>query len=366
MASDYRYDPFNNIAEPINITGETHVIPSNSPYTIRLKEVPVKESPSTVTLTIGGIAATEVAAEPTAGQFRCDYTTNADSDESWNTGLIQFNSGDACKTVVVAYKGMGTLASINADHYPAWWLDRGDGSDGDFAPTSNVTISGLKNYKSVNIPAGVTVTVSGFVRIKCQGAVVVAGSLNANGQGANGGYGDSVQSGVAGDPGRNAANGGAGGNNNTKNSTNNPGAGGSSWYQFPTQPLTADYAKIALYEDVIRLGSGGGSGGFCSYASTYPDCGDGGKGGGSITITADSAFVSGSVTANGLNGQSLTGNPSGWHGGGGGGGGGGVVIVANRISNFGTITANGGAGGTGYGTGAAGSNGVLMLKELAV
>lgn len=98
MASDYRYDPFNNIAEPINITGETHVIPSNSPYTIRLKEVPVKESRPTVTLTIGGIAATEVAAEPTVGQFRCDYATSIDSDESWNTGLIQFNSGDACKT----------------------------------------------------------------------------------------------------------------------------------------------------------------------------------------------------------------------------------------------------------------------------
>lgn len=113
MPSDYRYDPFNNIAEPIAITGETHIIPSNSPYTIRLAEVPVRESPSTVTLTIAGIAATEVAAEPAAGQFRCDYTTGADEDDNWNTGLIQFNAADAGKIVVAAYNGMGCLVSAD-------------------------------------------------------------------------------------------------------------------------------------------------------------------------------------------------------------------------------------------------------------
>ncbi len=112
MPSDYRYDPFNNIAEPVAITGETHIIPSNSPYTIRLKEVPVKESPSTVSLTIGGgVVATEVAADPAAGEFRCDYTTGADEDDNWNTGLIQFNAADAGKTVIAAYNGMGSLVS---------------------------------------------------------------------------------------------------------------------------------------------------------------------------------------------------------------------------------------------------------------
>lgn len=86
--NDYRYNPFSDALEPVAITGETHIIPSNSPYTIRLKEVPVKESPSTVSLTIAGVAGVEVAAEPAAGEFRCDYTTGADSDDSWNTGLI--------------------------------------------------------------------------------------------------------------------------------------------------------------------------------------------------------------------------------------------------------------------------------------
>lgn len=110
---DYRYNPFSNALEPIAIAGETHVIPTNSPFTIRLNEVPLKESPSSVSLTIGGAAGVEVAADPAAGQFRCDYTTGADGDDSWNTGLIQFNASDSGKTVVVAYKGMGALASVN-------------------------------------------------------------------------------------------------------------------------------------------------------------------------------------------------------------------------------------------------------------
>ena len=109
--NDYRYNPFSDALEPVARTGEAHIIPSNSPYTIRLKEVPLKESPSTVSLTIGGVVGVEVAADPAAGQFRCDYTTSADSDDNWNTGLIQFNAADAGKTVVAAYKGMGSLVS---------------------------------------------------------------------------------------------------------------------------------------------------------------------------------------------------------------------------------------------------------------
>lgn len=113
MPSDYRYNPFLNVLEPITITGETHVIPTNSPFTIRLAEVPLKESPSTVSLTIGGVTGVEVAADPAAGEFRCDYTTSADQDDNWNTGLIQFNAAEAGKTVVVNYNGMGTLASTD-------------------------------------------------------------------------------------------------------------------------------------------------------------------------------------------------------------------------------------------------------------
>jgi|GEM_PF-3452923 len=112
MPHDYRYDPFNDVSEAINITGETHVIPNNSPYTIRLKEVPKKDTPSSISLTIGGSAANEVSAAPASGEFWPDYSTKADSDDSWNTGTILFNAADAGKTVVVSYTGTGTLVDI--------------------------------------------------------------------------------------------------------------------------------------------------------------------------------------------------------------------------------------------------------------
>lgn len=110
---DYRYNAFDDVLEPIAITGETHIIPSNSPYTIRLAEVPQKTDPSSISLTIAGVAASEVAAQPAAGEFWPDYSTSADGDTNWNTGLIKFNAADAGKTVVVSYNGMGSLASAD-------------------------------------------------------------------------------------------------------------------------------------------------------------------------------------------------------------------------------------------------------------
>lgn len=109
MAVDYRLDPFQDVLNPVNISGETHTIPSVSPFSIRLKEVPLKETPSSISLTIGGLVASEVSSQPAAGEFWTDYSTGADGDENWNTGTILFNASDAGKTVVVAYKGTGML-----------------------------------------------------------------------------------------------------------------------------------------------------------------------------------------------------------------------------------------------------------------
>ena len=112
--NDYRYNPFENVSTAVTITGEKHVIPSVSPYTVRLNEVPLKETPSSISLTIGGIAANEVSSPPAAGEFWPDYSTKADNDDSWNTGTILFNVGDAGKEVVVSYKGTGRLVAIAA------------------------------------------------------------------------------------------------------------------------------------------------------------------------------------------------------------------------------------------------------------
>ena len=337
--SDIRVNPFNNATNYVNLT-ERHIVPSVSPFVVRLNEVPEKQDPSNMQMfyvddTTGQTtetALTEVAATPGAGEFRPDYSTNAFDDTSWNTGLIEFSSADAGKIIEVSYTATGTLAGVKTNRYPAWWTDRGDGSDGDFAPESNVTISGLKQYKSVFIKAGVTVTVGRYARIKTQGAFVVNGTLTANGQG----Y-------PKGTNGMSGGNGGASGRGY--------GAGGNGGYIF-------NYAETAErtrgYVSTVLQGYGPGAGG-----GSQSGDGQGGNGGGAMGITCMEFRNNGTVSAEGNQGG---------HGGdygGGGGAGGTIIVIANRIVNEGTITVNGGAGGTAEGgTQYPGSAGAAGYKEI--
>ena len=381
MPKDYRYNPFDDVAEPVQCV-ETHIIPMNSPYVVRLNEVPVKVSPSTITMTIAGVTATEVAAAPASGEFRPDYSTGANDDSEWNTGLIQFNAADAGKIIVATYNGLGTLASVKAPGYPAWFTDRGDGSDGDYAPIASTTLAGgTYNFKSVNIPSGVTITLTGCVEIKCLGAFTCAGIITANG--ANGqsyssggslaggggcnGYlpnkgGDNVIETGAGSTGSTGYGGGIGGASGAGyESPAGAGGGvaGSSLLDLLSPIVNRAYV---LFAKKIICGAGGGG--------AANSGGSGGGGGASIYITAHSVNITGSITANGGNGgngrnSSTIGLRA---GAGGGGGGGAVVIVADTISNTGTISANGGIGGTQTNNssyvGVAGSAGIVYLKEL--
>jgi hypothetical protein len=107
---DYRFNPFENTFDIKKIFDETHVIPSNSPYTIRLAEVPQKTSPTTLQVKFqNGELLTEVAEEPAQGQYWPDYLTTEHGIEGWNTGTLKFSAADAGKTVLVTYNGMGTL-----------------------------------------------------------------------------------------------------------------------------------------------------------------------------------------------------------------------------------------------------------------
>lgn len=189
--SNIRINPFvgdGGTTTYINLT-ETHIIPSVSPYVIRLNEVPEKQDPSNIRAvwvdsTTGAVTAsalTEVAATPAAGEFRPDYATKADGNDNWNTGLIEFSAVDAGKIVQISYTGMGTLAAVQSNKYPSWYTDRGDGSDGDFIPDADCAIGGIKNYKRVFIKAGVTVSVNQQLVIKATGSVVIAGTINGNG-----------------------------------------------------------------------------------------------------------------------------------------------------------------------------------------
>lgn len=278
--SDYRHDPFSDVSTATTFT-ERHIIPSVSPYVINLNEIPQKNSPSTMTVkaitNVNGSTVTygstfaEVAANPSSNEFWSDYNTGADGDENWNTGKLLFNSSNAGQLVEIRYTATGTLAGVKSNRYPAWWLDRGDGSDGDFSPTGNVTISGEKNYRSVFIKQGITVTCSDNTYLKVIGCFINLGTIIVNPSGGVGGRvsslgDDYVLTTVPGSGG--ASNGGA-------------GKGGSTYY--------AGGYRISQPGPFLS-GSGGGSGGSQS---------TGGRGGGNIVITCQGFENQGTIQANG-------------------------------------------------------------------
>lgn len=340
--SNIRINPFIGDGGTTNYVDftEVHIIPAVSPFVVRLNEVPQKKDPSNMKVvyvdeTTGApttTVLTEVAATPGAGEFRPDYSTNADGDEDWNTGLIEFSSADAGKIIQVSYTGMGTLAGVKNNRFPAWWLDRGDGSDGDFRPTGNTTISGLKQYRSVFIPAGVTVTCSDNLYCKVIGSFINNGNIIVTPSGGMGGV--IINHAGVEITGRLPGNGGA-------------SAGGAGHDGFNSEYFGGGY-KIN-YPEPFLTGAGGGSGGRGIA---------GGRGGGNIVIACKGFRNQGIIQANGGNGET-----SGSHYGGGGGGGGCVIVACTNNNGTGTLLAQGGQSGNG---GANGSNGITKIIELKV
>ena len=107
---DYRLDPFLNVINIKKISGEYHQVPNQSTYTVRLNEVPQKTDPSSLNIKFAnGAVLTEVAAQPSQGQYWPDYNTTAHGVADWNTGTLLFNAADAGKIVYASYNGIGTL-----------------------------------------------------------------------------------------------------------------------------------------------------------------------------------------------------------------------------------------------------------------
>lgn len=353
--SNIRINPFvgdGGTTTYINLT-ETHIIPSVSPYVIRLNEVPEKQDPSNIravwvdssTGAVTASALTEVAATPAAGEFRPDYATKADGNDNWNTGLIEFSAVDAGKIVQVSYTGMGTLAAVQSNKYPSWYTDRGDGSDGDFIPDADCTIGGVKNYKRVFIKAGVNVSVNQQLVIKATDSVVIAGTINGNGspgangnggaggaKGGNGGWAPNegssqkVRNATAGKDGTGGGYGGAGGGYRYTSGA----AGGSSPNVF----------RIAIY------GGNGGGGGGADYTTENQISGGGGGGGYGISIIAPEVVLLGGSKISAEGGKGEDGAWSNEKAPGGGGGGGAVKIICDTIANEGNISTAGGRAGT--------------------
>jgi hypothetical protein len=352
-----------------------------------LNEVPQKSSPSTMTVkiinSISGSTVTydstmtEVSANPSSGQFWADYNTKADGDENWSTGRLLFNSANAGAMIEVTYMATGTLASIKSNNYPSWWTDYGNGSDGDFAPTSSITLSGFKQYKSVYIPSGVTVTVVGTLYIKCQGFFYNAGTITAPACGASGGSGGSGTG--AGSVGGAGASGGAGGAGGAGYGSRRGSGGAGGALGAGMGVALKDQSSVFgawLIAPVLTGGAGGGGGGGGSYTDSdgYSERtasgGAGGTGGGCILIVTSSFKNTGTITAPG--GAGSQGNSGGSaYGGGGGGGAGGFVGVVTVINNDkGTISVPGGNGGAKGGSsataGSAGSDGTVVVETLGV
>lgn len=365
---DYRYNQFDDYSNTITKT-ERHLIPNASPYTIQLNEVPVKTSPSSLSVKIVdpesetyGTTFTEVAVTPSIDTYMPDYYSEADSDENWNTGTLLFNVGNAGQEVSITYTAQGTLNSVLSPQRPSFWTERGDGSDGILLADTDMTISGLKQYKSVYIASGVTVTVDGFADIRCQGAFVNYGTINASGGGGRGGYSldgyadDGYGSSPLGSRGEKSICGGYGGSGYRSNGSSGVGING-----ITVSSLNNDLKKYALTNNIICSGGGGshsgGVGG--SDDDTYKYQGvSGGNGGGFIRVIAKSHYNSGTYISNGNNGSSASSTTAYRAYKGGGGGGGVIIVIAERNLSSGSFTHT---GGTGYANGGDGWHEVLEI-----
>jgi len=243
------------------------------------------------------------------------------------------------------------------------------GADGAFAPSTTQTIvvpdSGVFNFTTVSIPAGVTITFNRGTNNKpltilATGDVTIAGTINIDGKPGNanatggnggpggfngglGGYGfDQSFSGVSGD-----GPGGGGGGFSSSGLTNaNVGVGGGGGYGTPGSNGggTNGGAGGPKVGAVTILPLIGGSGGGGAGTSANQRGGGGGGGGGAILIASSTTItVNGTIFARGGAGIGF----ATFSFGGGGGAGGAIRLIANTINGTGTLNVSGGGGGNG-------------------
>ena len=313
----------------------------------------------------------------------------------------------------------------------AWAFDSGStGADGALAPTVNTEIqlppSGILNYTSINIPAGVTVkfkknTLNTPVYLLVSGNATIAGTIDIRGSDGkdSGTYGDGnlADDGLPGLGGPGGYDGGRGGrddpslrpelirggaglgpgggkggiegsNGNCSSSTryykyyglgaSHANNGGDGMYQSycGSSVLGPDGAKpygTALLQPLVGGSGGGGGLGGANYA------GSGGGGGGALLIAASgtlSLASTGAIRANGGVPGAVSGTSSGSIGGGGSGGA--IRLVATAIAGSGVLRALGGcynpstnpnsgcSGGDNYNYGSNGSQGRIRLEAESI
>lgn len=254
------------------------------------------------------------------------------------------------------------------------------GTNGAFSPAADTTLTaGTFNYTTINIPAGVTVTINPATDptvvavMLARGTVTINGTLSVSGSAGGNGLASVTNTSV----GKGGPGGFAGGQGGTP-SGNNPSYGGPGLGPFSGNGYAyGGYGATAIFNTFNSLmpmigGSGGGGGGSYNTNPLIPSSsgGAGGGGGGGLVVCSGSTIVgsitiAGTISAKGGNG----GNGLNSSFGGGGGGGGTVRLIADAITGVGTITALGGLGGTngtstpvGYPIGTVGANGLIRFE----
>lgn len=324
------------------------------------------------------------------------------------------------RATLVAALGMGFgIPSVLA-------FDSGStGADGALNPTVNTEIqlpeSGILNYTSVNIPAGVTVkfrrnTANTPVYLLASGDVTIAGAIDVSGQDAKptGTYGDGNlgDDGIPGEGGPGGFDGGRGGrddqqlraaiirggaglgpgggaggiegNDNCNTTTGYwkyVGTGGAhafNVYKPSTRnycannygPFSKAYGNELLQPLLGGSGGGGGRGG-----ANYPGSGGGGGGGAILVAASGTLRITGSINARGGDGGGIAGTNVGGQGAGGAGGA--IRLMASKVEGNGNLYAEGGCinysnsrrqrcGTTGYTTEHGGSDGRIRIEGEAI
>ncbi|WP_368563722.1 hypothetical protein [Pseudoxanthomonas sp. UTMC 1351] len=267
-------------------------------------------------------------------------------------------------------------------------MDAGStGADGAFNPTVNTEVqlpeSGILNYTTVNIPAGITVrfkknSANTPAYLLASGDVVIAGNLDVAGEDAKptGTYGDGIlgDDAIPGSGGPGGYTGGRGGRDDTQQRAavirggaglgpgggpggieGNDGCSPLGYYKYvgiggahaantyrysggcsnTPSAFGKNYGSSLLQPLAGGSGGGGGRGG-----TAYPGSGGGGGGGAILIASSGTLRVTGAINARGGDGGGILG--AGIGGQGAGGSGGAIRLMATRVEGNGSLLAEGG------------------------
>ena len=132
---DYRFDPFTEADQAIDISSEEKAVPSNTPYYVNLEEVPRQDSPSLITAydVTGGLTLSEISGTPATGEFNVDY--------KYQTGKVRFNAAQAGNTIRFDYKGTGHVIAGTFINILSDWIGK------------NYTVENDHDHNSINSKA---------------------------------------------------------------------------------------------------------------------------------------------------------------------------------------------------------------------